>query len=313
MKSLSERKTLYILAGALAGTGCIIMAIFPSIALESAQNGVLLWASSVLPALLPFFICSNFMIALGVPELVGRLFEEPFRRIFGAPGASAFVFTISVFSGYPTGPKLIGDMGRRGEITPKEAKRMLTFCSTSGPLFMLGAVGVGILYSSGAGVVIALSHYLGSIFNGILFRIFTGHSRREEFQGIKHTKRKTNNQARPGNIPQKNLLDIFTDSIVSSLKAMGIICGYIVLFTLITDFIQFSGILNLFQSGYTKGFIKGLFEMTVGCNSIGRVNDHQILLKSILCSFLISFGGISVMAQSMSMLSNLRIVYGTIS
>lgn len=85
MKSLSERKTLYILAGALAGTGCIIMAIFPSIALESAQNGVLLWASSVLPALLPFFICSNFMIALGVPELVGRLFEEPFRRIFGAP------------------------------------------------------------------------------------------------------------------------------------------------------------------------------------------------------------------------------------
>lgn len=308
MKSLYEKKTLYIVAGILAASGCIVMAVFPSIALVSAQKGVSLWASSVLPALLPFFICANFMIALDFPQLVGMLFEGPFRKIFGAPGASAFVFTISVISGYPTGAKLIGDMGRKGEISSKEAKRMITFCSTSGPLFMLGAVGAGMLYSPAAGAVIAISHYVGAVLNGVIFRVFSKDSAGGIRKGVhQHHPVSSTVFSHKSWLQRGNLLDIFTDSIISSLKALGIICGYIVLFTMVTDFIQFSGTLNHFESAYVKSLIKGLFEMTVGCSSIAWVTDQEILIKSILCTFLISFGGLSVMAQSMSMLSGLGI------
>jgi hypothetical protein len=95
----NKKRTVYILAGALSCIGCLVMMAFPSIALNAARKGIALWASSVLPALLPFFICANFMTALGLPAQIGRILERPFRNLFGAPGVSAFVFSVSITSG----------------------------------------------------------------------------------------------------------------------------------------------------------------------------------------------------------------------
>jgi len=291
-----KKKTIYIMAGALSCIGCLVMMVYPSIALNAARKGISLWASSVLPALLPFFICANFMTALGLPVYIGRIFEKPFHKLFGAPGVSAFVFSVSITSGYPMGAKLIGDFGRNKAITRNEARRMLTFCSTSGPLFMLGAVGAGMLASPAAGAVIALSHYLGALLNGFLYHIFSS----------KKPEPKHELPARTA-IAKGNLLDIFTDSMITSFRALGIICGYIVLFMLITDFLQFSGILNSLRTDWSKGFIKGFLEMTVGCSSIAESGELTLLYQCILSTFLISFGGFSVYAQSMSMLSGLNI------
>ena len=63
----------------------------------------------------------------------------------------------------------------------------------------------------------------------------------------------------------------------------------------------------MLHSDWSKGFIKGLLEMTVGCNSIAESGELTLLYQCILCTFLISFGGFSVYAQSMSMLSGLNI------
>lgn len=311
MGKLREKKTTYILAGAAACVGCLAMIAFPAIALDSAEKGVTLWASSVLPALLPFFICANFMTEMGLPALVGRVFENPFRKLFGVPGVSAFIFSISITSGYPMGAKLIGDMGRNKEISREEAKRMLTFCSTSGPLFMLGAVGAGMLASPAAGAVIAISHYLGAVFNGFLFRILLGmRARKRGFSRQDQTMVFACGRSVHANkwdTSHRSLLEIFTDSILSSMRALGVICGYIVLFTMATDFMQFSGLFNYFDESYGKGLVKGFFEMTVGCNSIADATDLSLLLQCILCSAIISWGGLSILAQSMSMLEGLHI------
>ncbi len=194
------------------------------------------------------------------------------------------------------GAKLIGDLGRVGSITRSEAKRMLTFCSTSGPLFMLGAVGAGMLASPAAGAVIALSHYMGALLNGLLYRALFPKDppRKKEPVGASALRKGT-------------LLDIFTDSMITSFRALGIICGYIVLFMMIADFLQYSGVLGALQTNWSKGLIKGCLEMTVGCSSISRISDLTLQYQCILCTFLISFGGLSIYAQSMSMLAGLNI------
>lgn len=284
-----------MLAGALSCIGCLVMMAYPSIALNAAQKGISLWASSVLPALLPFFICANFMTALGLPAYIGKVFEKPFQKLFGAPGVSAFVFTVSITSGYPMGAKLIGDFGRTGAISRSEAKRMLTFCSTSGPLFMLGAVGAGMLASPAAGAVIALSHYLGALLNGLLYRFLSPEPSRS------HGKSST------VSVRKGTLLDIFTESMITSFRALGIICGYIVLFMMITDFLQFSGMMNALRADWGRGLLNGCLEMTVGCSGIAQSAGLTLFYQCILCTFLISFGGLSVYAQSMSMLAGLNV------
>lgn len=284
---------------------CISMVLFPGLSIASAKKGIALWADVVLPALLPFFICANFMISLGIPGLIGQYFERPFQRLFGAPGSSAFVFLISVTSGYPMGAKLIGDLCRQGEITTAEAKRMLCFCSTSGPLFLLGTVGVGMLHSAGAGALIAVSHYLGAIANGIFFHLL---NREKRMGGGQKTRSGSFCRRRkPSQDYPARLLDQFTDAILSSMKTLGIICCYLILFNMAADLLEHFGAFRLLEEPHLTGFLKGILEMTIGCNEIAASAGISLELKCALVSALISFGGISIFAQSMSVLYGLSI------
>ena len=76
----------------IALAGCVLMVVLPEITLLSAQKGISLWAGSVLPALLPFFICTGFMNSLGITRFLPQ---------------GIFVFSMSVLSGYPMGAGLI--------------------------------------------------------------------------------------------------------------------------------------------------------------------------------------------------------------
>ncbi len=288
----------YIYAGIITSAIAVSMVFFPAVVLDSAKRGIALWAYSVLPALLPFFICADFMISLGIPSLVGGLFEKPFQKLFGVPGTSAFVFIISITSGYPMGASIIGQMRRRGELTDVEAVRMLSFCSTSGPLFMLGTIGAGMFYAPAAGAVIALSHYAAALLNGLAFR---GGGR------IRRSFSKPRFRYRGTGLDNRSIFDMLTSSILSSLKTLGVICCYIIIFTYVTDLLEMAGTFNAFKTQHGSGFIKGLLEMTIGINEISLSQDLGLRLKCTMASFLVSFGGLSILAQSMSVLGGLWI------
>ncbi|MDO4552809.1 MAG: hypothetical protein Q4C22_04660 [Bacillota bacterium] len=304
----------------LAAFACLAMMLWPEAAVAAAGDGVALWSGTVLPALLPFFICSNFMISLGVPELAARAFRRPFSSMFRAPGSGAFIFLISVMSGYPMGAGLIGDLRRRGELTAAEARRLLAFCSTSGPLFMLGAVGTGLLHSPAAGALIAGAHYGGALLNGLLWARMPeeeGRSRRRAAGGS-GPERESREGRKPGRARESGaqgrreltLLDAFTGAILSSLKTLGIICCYIVVFTMLVDLLELLGCFAPFAAlPWAKGLLKGLLEMTVGSAALASA-ELSMAAKAVLCSFLVSFGGLSVMAQSMSLLSGSGVTAG---
>ena len=271
-----------VVAGVIASACCILMIIFPTIALYSARKGISLWISNVLPALLPFFICATFLQAIGA------------MRCF-RPGI--FPFAMSVMSGYPMGAKIIGDLRRSGDISSEEAKRLVSFCSTSGPAFMVGAVGAGMLGSGFLGGIIAVSHYAGALINGIVYFkvINTGGS-----IGIKHEEI----IRRPG------IQESFTESILSSFKALGIILAYIVLFMFITDLFHMCGIFSAFENQSIRALVKGFFEMTVGCGAVAECREMADGMKCVLCTAIMSWGGLSVLGQSMSMLSGSGVSFG---
>ncbi|MFA5634291.1 MAG: nucleoside recognition domain-containing protein [Anaerovoracaceae bacterium] len=299
MKDSKRYSSIYILAGIIASAAALSMVIFPAVILDSAKQGIALWAISVLPALLPFFICADFMISLGIPGIVGNFFEKPFQKLFGTPGSSAFVFIVSITSGYPMGPKLIGQLRRKGELTDREAIRMLSFCSTSGPLFMLGTVGAGMLHSPGAGAVVALSHYAAAIVNGLLVRFLGGQE--------KGKRSSVRTRYMEPAVDKKTMLEMLTDSIISSLKTLGVIGCYIIIFTYATDLLEMAGSLNWLKSSHDAGFVKGLLEMTIGIDEIAASDEIGLRLKCTMAAFLVSFGGLSIFAQSISVMGGLKI------
>lgn len=260
---------------------CLLMVIFPTTALYSARKGISLWAADVLPALLPFFICANFLQNIGVIRYLK---------------SGVFPFAMSVLSGYPMGGKVIGDLLRQGEVSLGEGKRLLSFCNTSGPAFIVGAVGAGMLGSGTFGAIIACAHYGGAILNGLLYsRIF-----------------KSNGTAVPINYVnvKRTMQESFTEAILMSLKSLGIILAYIVLFMFVTDLLHLSGVLSLTGSSEIRALIKGVCEMTVGCGAVAECAATSGALKCVLCSFIVSWGGLSVMGQTMSMLSGTGVPMG---
>lgn len=274
-------KKRIIAAGMVTIAACILMVILPDMVLHSARKGISLWLADVLPALLPFFICANFLQNIG---------------IIGILRSGVFPFAMSVLSGYPMGAKIVGDLKRGGDISLTEAKRLMSFCNTSGPAFMVGAVGAGMLGSETLGGIIAISHYTGAVINGIFYTRLLG----QETRGTSLKK-----------LPAyKGMQEAFTDAILVSFRSLGIILAYIVLFMFLTDMLEKSGVFSAMENQGTQALVKGFFEMTVGCNAVAEGTAVSERMKAVFCSWIMSWGGLSVMGQTMSMLSGTGIPMG---
>ncbi len=124
---------LSILAVALT----VSMVAYPDLAFSSAVKGLRVWWDVVFPALLPFFIAGQVLMALGVVNFMGVLMEPFMRPLFNVPGVGAFVVAMGLASGYPIGSVLTAKLRREGQLTKGEAERLMSFTNTADPLLTL--------------------------------------------------------------------------------------------------------------------------------------------------------------------------------
>lgn len=290
----------------------LFMMFFSQDSLEAARDGIHLWYNAVLPALFPFFVCSRIMTRAGISKIVGKLFEPVMRPLFKVPGEASFIFTISITSGYPIGTQLVAGMREQRLISRSEAERMLSFCSTSGPLFMLGVVGAGMFSNPLLGWSIALSHFSGAILNGLLFR-FHGKS---ELSRMKNRQKISDivKEAEMGMQENNSFILYLGEAILDSFKTLLMICGYIVFFSIIISILEkFSFFYYVSNIGCTlfpsfnpliiSSCLKGFFEITLGCQAISEISNIEFIQTCILCSGIISWSGLSIHAQALTFIA----------
>lgn len=279
-----------LIAAFVAVLCCILMVVLPQAALDSARKAINLWMTDVLPALLPFFICAGFLQNIGVMAYLK---------------SGTFPFVMSVLSGYPMGAGIIGGLKRTGTISLDDAKCMLSYCSTSGPAFVIGAVGVGMLGSGSMGMIIAVAHYIGALMNGLIYSKMFSSKRIAQDKNMQLSS--VINHDDRGRF---SIQEALTEAILMSLRSLGIILAYIVIFMFVTDVLTIAGVFDLVKKPWLEALIKGFIEMTVGCETIAGCIAVTDAVKCILCTFMISWGGLSVIGQTMSMLAGTGISPG---
>lgn len=141
IKKYENSRTYLLVVLVLFLVSCLI--IYPNKTINAALNGMITWAKVVLPSLLPFLIGAEILIGLGVVNFIGVLLKPIMYPLFGTSGEGSFAFAMSITSGYPVGVSLVSKLRRENLVNKIEAQRLVSFCSTSGPLFMLGAVSIG--------------------------------------------------------------------------------------------------------------------------------------------------------------------------
>lgn len=260
---------------------CSVMVLYPEVTATASREAIGLWLNAIVPALLPFFIAANFLKATGA---AGRI------------PAGIYPVIMAFLSGYPMGARISGDYYRGGYITKAQLRHILSYSMITGPAFLIGAVGVEFLGSHRLGMTLAAGHYGAALVNGLIYSGGAGGG------GIKA----------PGRaVRTDSYYNLLTDAILDSFRAISIILAYIIMFMIAADMLQFSGLMGLVHSAEAEALVKGMLEMTVGTSSL-TMSAASDTVRATLASFIISFGGLSVLGQSMSMLRGCDIGFLTV-
>jgi len=291
----------------------LFLLIFSNENLLSAKSGLILWANSVVPSLLPFFIATELLGYTNIVSVLGRLLNKFMRPIFNIPGEGSFPFIMGIISGYPMGAKIVSKFKQQGICSKEEAERMLSFTNNSGPLFIIGTVGIGMFKDTNTGILLFITHILACLTVGFVFRWWkSGDKKRHE-----SIEKSISNQEL---VSVSNLGEVLSKSIMSAINTVLLIGGFIVLFSVIVSILEKSNVLNMLSSfiypilnflgipiNYSNSILTGIIELTNGVAKVSLIPNKSISTSVIICSFLLGFGGISITLQILSVISKVKI------
>ncbi len=249
--------------------------------MNSVKNGLLLWYNYVLPALFPFMISVNLLKATPFPQMLSRLLSPAAGRLFGVSSWGIFAIISGFLSGYPMGAKIVSELYSEKRITKSEAQYLLSFANNSGPLFIIGTLGTGILKSSSIGVYLLAVHYISALIIGI---------------SIPKPKTKITYLCKSDTFSLGRDLKA---GIYNAVEAIVLLGGYIVFFSILCTLLHMA-LSKYCLNQYVKSLIFGILEVTNGCKELTVTNR----LSLSIISGITAFGGISVCSQSTAYISS---------
>ena len=267
--------------------------------LESVKFSFNIWENSIFPSLFPFFVIGNILIDLGFPKLLGTLLKDIMYKLFKINGTGAFIIILSILSGFPSSAKYTKELYLNGEINDKEATKLLTFTHFSNPLFILGTLSITFLNNKEIGMCILISHYIGNLFIGLIFRNYYISKKDTTKVSLKNAIISMNSSR-----TDKSFGQMLSNAITSSISTLLLILGTVTIFLVLTTLINN----NLSVSPYYKSIINGIFEMTQGLKYLSMLKI-PLYKQALISVFFISFGGLSVHMQVLSIISDTKIKY----
>jgi len=290
---------------------CTSLLLFSSSNLPAIKKGLSLWANSVVPSLFPFFVATELLMNTNFVNILGRLLNKVMKPLFNIRGEGAFGFIMGLISGYPVGAKIACDFRENNICTKEECERLLSFTNNSGPLFIVGTVGISMFGNSTIGLLLLITHVLACITVGIIFRFWKYNCSSSPYIGNKNSDYK-----KYKNVNFSNLGEILGKSITNSISTILMIGGFVVIFSSIIAILNASGFLNVLISlltpvfnflhidtSFIYGILTGFLEITNGINSISVIHIKEISINIIITAFLLGFGGISILLQVLSITS----------
>ncbi|RAR42052.1 sporulation integral membrane protein YlbJ [Paenibacillus sp. MDMC362] len=327
---MTMKKMGWLLLVAALLSVIVLMALFPEAALQSALRGLSIWWDVLFPSLFPFFVISEVLLGFGVVHLIGTLLDPMMRPLFRIPGAGGFVAAMGYVSGYPVGAKLTAKLWEQKMVNREEGERLVAFTTSSDPIFLIGAVSIGFFHDPKIGLLLALSHYGGGFLVGLIMRFHGRHGSKTATDSLRLSQAKTSrlksalhamHAAREQD--GRDLGTLLRQAIQSSLQLIIVVGGLVVFFSVFLELWTRAGVMpalteviSLMLSlvgmpeSLSTAIVGGLFEVTLGARYAGEAGAAIPLpYKAAAAAFILSWGGLSVHAQIISILNSTNLRY----
>lgn len=260
--------------------GMLALILDGKTALEGGQAGISVCLRTVIPSLFPFFLLSVLLTG----STAGATFPIPgkIRQMLGIPPGAESILLCGFLGGYPVGAQSVAALYRQGKLPKGEAERMLCFCSNAGPAFIFGMAA-----SLFPDLRYAWCLWGIHMFSALIVRLF---------------------------FPAKSVQPIHMDgetistlpqALYKSTQIMATVCGWVVLFRIGIAFLDRWALWLLPSQGRLA--IIGLLELANGCVELAAL--PQLSQRFLLCAGMLSFGGLCVAMQTVSVTQGLSLRY----
>lgn len=255
----------------------LLICLNPASAVIAASDSLYIWASSVVPSLLPFLIATPALTCPEVAQLLSRI-SRGFFRLFRLPEHSTGVLFIGLLSGSPGGAAALSTMNRSPSDSAGALLRASLMASGASPAFLLNGIALGMLNEPYIGWLLFRAQIGAILLTGLLLRSF-GRERPCILSIREHPR---------------------SGAVLSAMLTLLTIGGYMTLFSVLAR--QLSTLL----SPALETPLLAILELAGGCNALAAL-PVAMDLKLPLISAAACFGGISVYAQCLSFLKPLGI------
>ncbi|MFR1761731.1 hypothetical protein [Frisingicoccus sp.] len=245
---------------------------FPGITGSGIKNGLSLIGGQVLPALYPFILLTTLF-----KYLAGR-----------RPANQCLSIFIGFLSGYPLGAKVAA--GHNPSTGFLSGQSLLLICNNPSPAYMISFIGLHCFGAPFLGFRMYIAVITGNLITGLFFALMDRTWCQDPVQSEKIP---SFSKGVPST--QKNLLD---QVIHDTFSVIVNVSSYILVFSVAAAFIQRLS----FLPEAAQGLLSGLLEMTTGVQIL-VAQSIPMTTKVLLTTGIISFGGLSVMAQTNSMIA----------
>lgn len=265
---------------------------FPEITVYAARNGIQIWFHQILPALLPFTILSALLV------------KSDFLKSFkGNANLIACLITMAcgfVF-GFPVGAKLSSDFYKQKLLSEKQATILAIATNNFSPVYVCG-FSLSLLFSSKEyNIITYIILYLTPLILLTTYLLYSTFYKRNSNKNMCVDEK--NNLLKSSDTSSFQLnMQTMDESIISGFVALIKICGYIMLFSIVTE------ILSVIISNITANpplilmLLQGNLEITNGINLLADIKIENSI-KYIIAIQLLSLGGLSGFAQTGSILA----------
>jgi len=277
----------------------LVILLRPAAAFEGASFGLLLWFHKLLPSLLPFIILSNLMVRLDIAGKISKIFYPVLGRLFNISSDGCYPILIGFLSGIPMGAKACADLLKENRISKHHAQFLIGMCNNASPMFIISYITITQLKLPSLKYTLLVIIYGSAIIAALIWRFFS-----EKFKKSKPD----NIAADPADYAlitkrsDKFSFDLLDSSIMNGFETVTRIGGYVIMFSILAQILkEFSGL-----SAVIKAIGMSLLEITTGISQLCSL-DIENRTKIVLAAALTSFGGLSGIAQTKSVLQDTRL------
>ncbi len=247
--------------------------IFSEECKEGALNGIHICLEILVPSLFPFFILSSFLAESDILYILSPVFNPIGNFLFKIRGICLVPVILALCGGYPVGAKSVAALYKKGEISKGEAERLSYICCSAGPGFLVTFIGVSLLMSKDAGIILLSSQIISIavlMFASRFFPFKNDHSEQE----LK--------------LKEKlSFCEALVNSVSSAVRSTAGMCGFVILFSVVCNVLTVG-----LGSDNTFGIIfASLLEITTGVSGISGELSLEVI------SALTGFGGLCVHMQ----------------